>query len=100
MTEGTQFGGGGADGGGPLEMDFRGFGERAAGVRMVECEVRSVAVERRSTRTGQRHPLGGFTGYARYEGDLAEFLPFLRAAEVTGVGRQTVWGNGEISVSA
>jgi hypothetical protein len=37
-------------------------------------------------------------GSADYEGDLAEFLPFLEAARWTGVGRQTVWGNGEIHV--
>ena len=29
-----------------------------------------------------------------YEGDLAEFLPWLEAARWTGVGRLTVWGNG------
>jgi hypothetical protein len=29
---------------------------------------------------------------------LAEFVPFLRAARWTGVGRQTVWGNGEIGL--
>jgi hypothetical protein len=44
------------------------------------------------------HPLGGFTGSAEYEGDLAEFLPWLRAARWVGVGRQTVWGKGDVRV--
>jgi len=44
------------------------------------------------------HSLGGFTGEAEYEGDLAEFLPWLRAARWVGVGRQTVWGKGELRV--
>jgi hypothetical protein len=35
-------------------------------------------------------------GTATYEGDLAEFLPWLQAAEATGVGRHAVWGQGEI----
>lgn len=83
---------------GPLEIDFRGFGERAAGVRMARCEIRRVEVERRSSRTGQVHPIGGFVGEAEYEGELSEFMPYLRAAKWTGVGRQTVWGKGEVEV--
>ena len=81
---------------GPLEIDFRGFGERASRVRMTRCELQRVEVERRSSKTGQTHAIGGFVGEAEYEGDLAEFIPYLRAAKWTGVGRQTVWGKGEI----
>lgn len=83
---------------GPLEIDFRGFGERAAEVRMTRCEMEHIEVERRSSRTCQKHSIGGFVGKAEYEGDLTEFAPYLRAAEWTGVGRQTVWGKGQIAV--
>ena len=85
-------------GDGPLEIDFRGMGERAAAVRTTRCEVQWEKVERKSGRTGQVHPLGGFTGEAEYEGALAEFLPWLRAARWVGVGRQTVWGKGDVRV--
>jgi hypothetical protein len=85
-------------GDGPLNIDFDGLGERANAVRLTRSDIRQVAVERRSSRTGQTHPLGGFVGEAEYAGDLADFLPWLRAAEWTGVGRQTVWGKGEIRV--
>ncbi len=84
---------------GPLEIDFRAMGERAARVRMVRCDLQQSAASRRSSKTGQTHPLGGFTGEAEYEGDLGEFLPYLRAAEWTGIGRQTVWGKGAIEVT-
>jgi hypothetical protein len=87
-------------GDGPLEIDFRGMGERAAAVRTTRCEVQWEKVERKSGRTGQLHPLGGFTGEAEYEGALAEFLPWLRAARWVGVGRQTVWGKGDVRVAA
>jgi hypothetical protein len=87
-------------GAGPLDIDFAGMGGRAAEVRMTSCDLRPVEAERRSTRTGQRHPIGGFVGTAVYEGALGEFLPFLEAARWTGVGRQAVWGKGEISVVA
>jgi hypothetical protein len=83
---------------GPLDIDFQGMGSRAAAVRMTRCEGRRVEVERRSSRTGQRHSIGGFVGFAEYEGDMAEFLPYLEAARWTGVGRQCVWGKGEIAV--
>ncbi len=81
----------------PLNMDFRAFGERALRIHMTRCELATVENSRVSKNTGQRHPLNGFTGLAEYEGDLAEFVPFLAAAKWTGVGRQTVWGKGEIS---
>jgi len=81
---------------GPLDIDFQGMGERASRVEMTRCELNDQHSRRRSSRTGQTHPLGGFTGEAEYRGDLAEFLPYLRAARWTGVGRQTVWGKGEL----
>jgi hypothetical protein len=81
---------------GPLDIDFPAMGERAARVRLSRCELQWTEVERRSSRTGQTHPLGGFTGEAEYDGGIGEFLPYLRAGCWTGVGRQTVWGKGEI----
>jgi hypothetical protein len=80
----------------PLQIAFREMGERAAAVRLRRLEIEWERVERRSARTGQTHPIGGFTGEAEYEGDLAEFLPWLRAGRWSGVGRQTVWGKGDI----
>lgn len=80
------------------EIDFEGTSTRASLVEMTRCEIHQEERLRRSSRTGQTHPIGGFTGTARYEGDLAEFLPFLEAAQWTGVGRHAVWGNGEIRV--
>lgn len=86
-------------GGRPLEIDFRAMGERAATVRLARCELNGTEVDRLSSRTGQRHPLGGFVGEAEYEGDLNEFMPYLRLGKWVGVGRQTVWGKGEININ-
>jgi hypothetical protein len=83
-------------GAGPLEIDFRGMGERAAAIRMTRCELRQVDAARRSSRTGQVHGIGGFVGVAEYQGQLGEFIPYLDAAQWTGVGRQCVWGKGEL----
>jgi hypothetical protein len=83
-------------GDGPLEIDFKAVGERAGQVQMTRCEIENIEIERTSRATGQRHSLGGFTGGAEYSGGLSEFLPYLEIARFTGVGRQTVWGKGEI----
>ncbi len=85
-------------GAGALPLEFAAMGRRAAEVRMTACELRQESVERHSSRTGQTHPLGGFLGEARYEGPITEFIPILKAAQHTGVGRQTVWGKGQIEI--
>jgi hypothetical protein len=83
---------------GPLAIDFAGVGAQSSVVRLVRSRLEWQRTERRSTRTGQDHWMGGFTGEAEYEGDLGRFLPWLRAARWTGVGRQTVWGKGDVRV--
>lgn len=85
---------------GALAIDFKGMGERAAEVKMTKCDLKFSEAERRSARSGERHPLGGFVGDAEYEGALVEFMPYLRAAKWVGIGRQTVWGKGVIEVQA
>ncbi len=86
-------------GAGPLAIDFRGLRERARAVELVSTRIEWISARRRSSRTGQSHPLGGFTGEVEYAGELGEFLPWLRAARWTGVGRQTVWGKGDVRVT-
>ncbi|GEM_PF-5939605 len=84
---------------GPLEVDFRSMVEKAAQVRAVRGQLDWLKAERVSARTGQAHPLSGFTGHVEYQGDVGEFLPWLEAGFYTGVGRQTVWGKGAIRVN-
>jgi len=83
---------------GPLEIDFRGLAARARTVELAWSDLVRVDAKRRSSRTGRTHPLGGFRGDVEYTGEVGEFLPWLRAARWTGVGRQTVWGKGDLRV--
>jgi len=85
-------------GDGPLSMDFRGMGERASRVTTVNSTLRWESIQRTSSRTRQTHPLSGFVGEVQYRGAVGEFIPILQAAAWTGIGRHTVWGNGEIEV--
>lgn len=84
-------------GDGQLPFDWSQLKAQAALVKTVAIEGRHLAIRRTSRMTGV-HPLGGFVGQAVYEGDVSVFVPLLRIAEVTGIGRQTVWGKGEIAV--
>ena len=83
-------------GAGPLEIDFKAMGERAQSIQLYEDHLEHINRNRTSRHTGQNHAIGGFVGHAIYAGELTEFLPYLEAGYWTGVGRQTVWGKGQI----
>lgn len=82
----------------PLDLDFRGLGERAEKVRTVSSHFDWVDRFRTSSKTRQRHELSGFVGEATYEGELSDFLPWLALGELVHVGKHTAWGNGWIEL--
>ena len=55
--------------------------------------------ERYSNRQEKRLKMGGFMGDITFEGELAEFLPFLRLGEYLHVGKGTVYGLGECEIA-
>ena len=82
------------------QVDFASLTALAEQVRLTASQTRFIPGEtRRSARNQNTHGLGGFTGWAEYSGPLGELLPYLIAAQWTGVGRQTVWGKGELKVT-
>ena len=81
-----------------LAFDFQASNDAAAAIAMTSFNATRHEYRRRSTRTNQVHMIGGFTGHAEYKGDLGQFVPFLEAAQYVGVGRQAVWGKGELLV--
>ena len=86
-------------GDGPLGHDPRAVGSLADGVRVARAEIVRTEIARRSTRTGQRHPVGGVVGAVVYEGaGIAGAMPWLRFAEALGVGKHATFGNGRIEV--
>jgi len=74
------------------------MGERAAHIQLSASRLEHKWTCRRSSKTGQVSPLGGFVGEVEYTGNLTEFIPFLNAAQWTSVGRQTVWGKGALQL--
>jgi hypothetical protein len=84
----------------PGEWDYRELLDLRREVRLVDWSWLHQEAGRRSSRTGQRHSIGGFTGWAEYEGAIGPFLPVLETARWIGVGRQTVWGKGDVRVES
>jgi hypothetical protein len=85
-------------GNGPLDIDFRGLAAQTGAIALVTADLHKVDAQRTSSRTGQTHPLSGFVGSATYSGNLTPFMPYLEIGQHTGVGRQTVWGKGELKL--
>ncbi len=81
-------------GGGPLDVDFRGLIEQAAGVRLVEDGTAWTAWSRYSRRQDRRMEWTGVVGTAVYEGDLAPFWPYLVLGQWTHVGSGCTFGLG------
>ena len=81
-----------------LDIDYAEFGKRAEAIRTVESHVEWTDRERLSSRTLQRHPIGGFMGRVIYAGDVGEYLPLLRLGEFVHVGKHAVWGNGRFEI--
>lgn len=84
---------------GPLDLDWKGISALADAVNLVENRTRVITVNRRSSRTGQCHDIGGIVGEATYEGAaLGKLMPLVRVGEVIHVGRHAAFGNGAIEV--
>ncbi len=76
------------------QTDFNAIFDAAAQVQTLRQQVSWSDWDRYSTRQQQRMHLGGFAGWAEYEGDLQPFLPLLALGELTHVGKATVFGHG------
>lgn len=87
-------------GAGPIDADFAELGRLAESARTRatgDWQERS----RRSSRTGQRHPLSGFVGHSEAilpRPAWTRLLPWLAAGELLHAGRHTVWGGGEVRI--
>jgi hypothetical protein len=80
---------------GPLDLDFKGISTLAETVRLVRNGTRLLEVNRRSSRTGQRHDIGGLVGEAEYEGEaIGRLMALVRVGEVIHVGKHAAFGNG------
>ncbi|NLG85367.1 MAG: CRISPR system precrRNA processing endoribonuclease RAMP protein Cas6 [Firmicutes bacterium] len=82
-------------GGERLEADFAGLAERARRIRLLRDGTFWQEFTRYSSRQKAKMDLGGLVGEAVYEGELAEFLPWLAWGELVYVGKNVTFGLGK-----
>ena len=81
-----------------LDIDFKGLIEKAGAVKQAASNMRWYDWERYSTRQEEWMSLGGVTGTVAYEGDISDFMPFLRLGEYVHVGKGTSFGLGKYEI--
>jgi hypothetical protein len=86
-------------GDGAFADDPKALAKAAEGIAMNAADTEWARETRRSSRTGQRHWLEGFTGEASYEGALGSFMPLLRLGELLHVGKHASFGLGRFEVA-
>ncbi len=72
--------------------------EKARKIWTIERQLKWVDWERYSARQETRLKMGGFVGRATFEGELGEFLPYLRLGELIHVGKGTSFGLGQYRI--
>lgn len=70
----------------------------AGEVRIVREDLRVFHLERYSNRVKEKMDFSGLMGSLEYEGELTPFVPWLLAAQILHIGRNTTFGMGEIEV--
>jgi CRISPR/Cas system endoribonuclease Cas6 (RAMP superfamily) len=81
--------------GGGVEIDYNRLLRKAETIKTVQNELRWHDWERWSSRQKTWMKLGGFVGRITFEGDLGEFIPFIRLGEYIHIGKGTSFGLGK-----
>ena len=72
--------------------------ELAAEIVMIKENLRLVSIERFSNRLQKKMDFNGLLGEVEYAGDLMPFAPWMLAAQLLHIGRNTTFGMGRIQV--
>lgn len=68
-------------------------------VRVTGQRLRWQDWERYSSRQNTRLKMGGFVGSITFEGDLEEFLPYIKLGEYLHIGQGTTFGLGKYVIA-
>lgn len=80
------------------DLNYKEIIDKAKKVRVVERNLRCYEWERFPQDEFVKVNLGGFMGDIEFEGDLTEFMPFLRLGELLHVGKSTSFGLGKYKI--
>lgn len=80
------------------ELDWKGLIDRTKEIKTVLSDLVWKDWERYSQRQDTKLKMGGFLGEITFEGDLTEFMPFLKLGEYLHIGKGTVFGLGKYEI--
>ena len=70
----------------------------AAEIKTTKEDLRLEQLNRYSNRLREKMDFSGLLGELEFEGDLTPFVPWLFAAQILHIGRNTTFGMGRIEV--
>ena len=79
-------------------QDYQGLLARAESIKTTSADLTWHDWEGYSRRQNTRLKMGGFMGSITFEGDLAEFLPFIKLGEYLHIGKGTAYGLGKYQI--
>lgn len=79
-------------------LDIKALIEKAEKIKIIKDGTYWYDWERYSSRQNSRMKLGGVVGEITYEGNIAPFMPYLRAGEILHVGKGTSFGLGKYEI--
>jgi hypothetical protein len=88
-----------AYGQGEPSLDYSGMVQRAEQVETTESTIRCQELLRFSNRQQRKVSLSGLIGEVEYRGELIEFVPLLEYASRVNLGKQTVFGLGQMTTT-
>jgi hypothetical protein len=87
-----------AHGPGGLDLNFSAWLNLADTIKTFRQDLRWLDWERISFRQNRSMKMGGVTGRVVFKGNIHPFIPFIEAAEIVHVGKNTDFGLGRISI--
>ncbi|MCX8014624.1 MAG: CRISPR system precrRNA processing endoribonuclease RAMP protein Cas6, partial [candidate division WOR-3 bacterium] len=82
----------------PYDIDFTNLISKAGEVRILHSDLTLQDQYRYSTRQHQRIPIQGMIGEITYQGNLTDFIPYLKIGEMLHIGKGTVFGMGKYNL--
>lgn len=80
------------------EMEVQRLLILASDVSIIQNQLEMKDIKRYSNRLGQKMDFSGLLGNVQFEGNITPFVPWLYAAQILHIGRNTTFGMGKIEV--
>jgi len=78
-----------------IEYDWKNLTKEASDIKIENCKIKWVDLERYSSRQKTKMKMGGFVGNIEYKGSIEKFLPLIYLGSYLHIGKNTTFGLGK-----